>query len=171
MLADLRALPRAREIPPCLGKRDRSGAAAEGARCRKSPADPTAALLQEAAAQLRSLVELQAQRRRMLKALRGGGCAWADDASSCGGSDSDGESAESAAPRAADPRQVCASMGAADSVSVQSVSLASSSGGRGCEAPPPQHAHLQRQYALDLDDLCHRIGQRLPLPGAQQAQG
>lgn len=193
MVKELGSLPRAREIPPLLGKRGRSsgGRAAGGAALAQQPdgkplpLDPTSLLLMEAAGQLRTLLELQAQ-RRALQARHG---RWLPDADSCADSDAEGDDEEGQGSEPCDPygaSALCAelqSLGGsfgAESASAQSASLgaASSLGGRSSEAgslrrgrQPGKRSCLERQYAVDLDGLCRSIGQRLPLPQPDAACG
>lgn len=197
LLSELQRLPTAREIPSCLGqKRERvtgafrpaaapANAAARASHCH----DPTAALLSEAASQLHSMVKLQIQRRRLLRAVRQGERRWAtgaaddgsdaddeslsaDSASEAGG-DCDGDSCTGGGPPGrACPHHVCllgAALGAADtaSVSVESLSLGSSEASSwrrrsAAQLEQSKRSCLERSYALDLDERGPPSGQRLP---------
>lgn len=190
LLSELQRLPSAREIPSCLGqKRERvtgvlrpAAAAPNDSRASHS-ADPTAALLSQAASQLHSMVKLQMQRRRLLRAVRQGERRWgtgaADDGSdaddeslSDSASEDDGDSRTRGGPHARpSPHHVCllTALGAADtaSVSVESLSLGSSQNNSwrrraGAQIEQSKRSCLERSFALDLDERCPPSGERLP---------
>ena len=197
LLDGLDRLPRARDLPPFLGKRERelggTTAAALAARAGgKMALDPTGLLLLQASAQLKRLAETQAQ-RRYLHARR----SWLGDLDSDASSDAGDDCASAAGPASydpADPLAVCSSFGAADSIQA---SLGTSQPSAGTSAAPgaamvaaaaaaavaaaaaaadaearadAKRPRLERQYAIDLDGYCHLIGQRLPLPYPEEAQ-